>query len=350
MLSVLFRMAAALQERSASSEFLLLYCFVSGLCCFLPLFLGCASYLENRPLRDSINDCPEFRYGSAASMALAVPLFIDALLDLRNSGGTALIDVAKTTKQNNYDTVRYNCLNISERILFLMGIVILPVVSLLSLKTENLALIFVCCSKCQINWVGGAVIISLTRYNKDFWSINSSLISLMAFSVGLITSVFVDNTYARTNSPSFDIILLDQVSLVFTIIPSAIFLFNGMRWLLLVHCQAHSWTKHFMTSAIFQDQLTNTGDLLVFNKVRHVFFPTMYVICGITVVALLSLLVGLSHRLENYDRMKLFQCILPFLLFVTGVSTLSMRMVKYEVVQGLVSDMNKLYDHLIHLV
>lgn len=63
----------------------------------------------------------------------------------------------------------------------------------------------------------------------------------------------------------------------------------------------------------------------------------IYTACGVGTVLSLSVLVGISPRLEDYDTISLYQNSAPYLCFLVLISTMSMRMVKFEVVQGLVS-------------
>ena len=70
----------------------------------------------------------------------------------------------------------------------------------------------------------------------------------------------------------------------------------------------------------------------------HTFYPMVYTLFGMTLVVLLCTIYGTSGRYEDYSKNDLIQANIPFLVFIAAISTLSMRMVKSEVVQGLVSD------------
>ena len=324
-----------------ASEFQLTFCFISGLCCLLPVCLRATSYLEDRPLRVSINDNPEFRCSCVASVSLSLPLIFDVLFDFiftaRNSltGGDAKKDIP--------DSHKFNFLNTSERLLTLMGVIVLPLVGFLPIETENLALIYICCGKCQQTWVGGAVALSLSRYDKEYWSIETTSLCLVFFTLGLVTSAFIDNEYAQHTPPSFRVFLIDRISFLITIVPCMIFIVNSSRWLIIVYFRMTGIKRYLMCtcSKPGTTQASETPAVLSSKTVDHTFFPMVYTLCGITVIILLLFLVGSTDRAENYTRHNLVQNNAPFLVFVFLISTLSMRLVKFEVVQGLVSPTHK---------
>lgn len=311
-----------------SNSFHVSYCFISGLCCLLPLCLGISSNLECRPLRDALSSGQEFKFSCVASIALVIPLFLDVLFDI---GNLVMRVDSQPFKLRGSRTARYNFLNLSERLLILMGIAVQPLVVLVPKNTPNLALIFVCFNKCQQNWVGGTIALSLRRYDKEYFSNTFTITSLASFSFGMIGSTFVDNTYAR-QPVSNSIAFLDLLVFILTIIPCVSFFFNSLRWLILVYYRASQWSKFlFFYSKTRPAEVTASTD-----SGDHTYFPMVYTLCGMLVLFLQCVLIGTSSRVENFSTLNLFLSNLPFLVFVTLVSTLSLRMVKFEVVQGLV--------------
>lgn len=311
-----------------SNSFHVSCCFISGLCCLLPLCLGITSHLEDRPLRAALGSSNQFYYSSVASIALAVPLFLDVLFDICN---LVISADSQSSKSRGNRTARYNFLNNSERLLILLGIVIQPLVVLVPSNTSNLALIFVCCNKCQQNWVGGTIALSLRRYDKDYFSNTFTITSLVAFCIGLVGSTFIDNDYPLKPVPK-SIYFLDAASFILTILPCVFFFFNSSRWLILVYCRATKWSKLLFFYSKTRPAEASTGTGLG----DHTFFPMVYTLCGMLVLVLQCILLGTSTRIENFTETNLFQSNLAFLVFVILVSTLSLRMVKFEVVQGLV--------------
>ena len=324
-----------------SNSFHITYCFLSGLGCLLPLCLQIQSNIEQKLLRQSLSSTPAFAFTSIASITAVVPLFFDVLLDLIaviRSENISLSVRSKRSKPPATKPTQFTFLNIPERMLILMGVTILPFVALLPTQTENLGLIYLCCNKCQQCWVGGTVALSLSRYDKEYWSIKSTLISLISFSIGLIGGPFIDNIHAGENPPSLRITIVDYGIYLFTIIPILIFIVNSIRWLLIVYFKFSSWKRYVMCRSDLiahpqiESQAVNAG-----NTPDHTFFPMIYTLSGICVIVLLSVLIATSSRIDNYSGRDLWLSNMPFLVFVILLSTLSMRLVKFEVVQGLVS-------------
>lgn len=328
-------------DKLNSNNFQTIFCFASGLFCFIPVILDMQSYVENSILAESLVSSSEFDYSCIASIALVIPLFVDVFLDLMmNFIDASSSAEAKKLKPKPIETsARFNFLNISERLLILMGVIILPLVNFLPKETKNLALTYLCAYKCQQNWVGGIIVVSLCRYDREYWSISSTLVSLSVFSIGLISGSFVDNYSASESSPSFIMILVLAVFLL-THLPLLVFLWNSIRWLIVVYFKCHHW-KNFLffkstNNSSPQNSIRNTPPPAV-STVDHTFFPMVYITSGIFLLIMLGIVVGIANKIQDFNRLNLLQNNVPYLVFSILISTLSMRMVKFEVVQGLVS-------------
>jgi hypothetical protein len=314
-----------------SNNFYMIFCFISGLCCFLPLLLGIKSNLEDRPVRDSIGSSFEFSYSSIASIALVIPLFIDVLFDILNSVDQSPSAVKKRIKSRSRDA-RYKFLNITERIMILLGVAVLPMVVFVPTTNPNLALIYVCCCKCQLSWVGGTLSLSLRRYNKEYFPNSFAFIALLNLGFGLVAGAFIDNIYAVEPISQF-IYFLDKVAYGLTLIPCLTFICYSSRWIFLVHHGPSKWDDILFCYSKFRPRRHANPPLTL----EHTFFPMVYTFCGTVVIVLLIVLFTIAPRIENYNHTSLLLTNLPFLVFILLVSILSMRMVKFEVVQGLVS-------------
>ena len=329
-----------LWEILRSSSFHITYCLLAGMGCLLPLCLQLPSHLELKPLRTSVLTSAAFTYSCVASIALVIPLFLDVVGDLLSkSKGVPLSVPRKKRKAPGLEETRFTFLNASERSLILLGMIALPSVAFLPSSTEKLALIFVCCCKCQIMLVGGTIVISLCRYDKEYWSVQSTLVSLALFSCGLVSSAFLTNHIAGIEKPSEFLSVMDGTLFLITIIPCLIYTVNSFRWLIIVYCQAHFLKRFLMCSCDPPQQLpTPTHSATAKNAAAdHTFFPMVYTISTIAVETLLCATIGSSQRYEDYSPKDIIQNSIPFQGFLILITTLSMRMVKFEVVQGLVS-------------
>jgi hypothetical protein len=296
--------------------------------------MGVTSNLEKRPLRDALQMGSGFAYSCIAAMALIVPLLIDLLIDIGYEIATVVV------KPSGKITARFNFLNKYERTLFLLGIAVLPLLIFVPKSTPNLALIYICCNKCQQNWIGGTVALSLCRYDKHYFSDKSTWLSLIFFAIAMIGSTFIDNLYA-VKPPAQHIALLDMGTFILSGVPCVMFLFNSSRWLILAHYRAIQWTNVLFFYSKSR-QIHPSAMVNISANSDHTFFPMIYTLIGMIVLVLLSVLIATSSRIENYNETNLVQGNIPFLVFVISVSILSMRMVKFEVIQGLVSNISRI--------
>ena len=321
-----------------SNTIQLSFCFMAGILCLLPLHLQIPSNLELKPLRASLSLSPGFTYCCVSSIALLAPLFLDILFDLAVLAGNASSSAQiKKQKSPHTEAVKFTFLNIPERLMILVGMMIIPVVAFLPKNTDNLGLIYLCCDNCRQNLVGGAVLLSLSRYDKEYWSVRSTWLSLLFYCTGLVAGSFVANIYAGENPPSEFILALDFLCYIFVLAPCSLFLFNSFRWLIIAYCGVNSWKKPLTCFSCVQ--LEPESPILDSNRsADHKFFPMVYTICGICTVTLLCVLIGPSPRTENFDPTNLLQRSSPYACFLVLISTMSMRMVKFEVVQGLVRE------------
>ena len=315
-----------------SNQFQLSFCLLTGLLCFLPIALDYESHLEDKPLRSSMTSI-NFSLSCIASVALVIPLAIDIFLDII----MMIVDSDGRKKgiPRPVESSRFHFLNICERSLILIGLIVLPIVIFLPKDTDNLALIYLCCYKCQQNWVGGACAVSLCRYNRKYWSTESTCISIFFFSLGLVGSTFTCNIYAGAiGKPSVIIVTMDLLAFFFTVIPALINILNCSRWLIIVYFKMTSWKQLLPWNETIEPPTAAAGG-------DHTFFPMVYTISAACLTILFAAInIAGKLRIENFSCSTLVQSNVPFFTFMIMISTLSMRMVKYEVVQGLVSNIS----------
>ena len=70
---------------------------------------------------------------------------------------------------------------------------------------------------------------------------------------------------------------------------------------------------------------------------KHTFFPMVYTVSLICISISLITVVAAAPQVEFYTASDLLQNTVPFIIFLIAISTLSMRMAKFEVVEALVS-------------
>ena len=185
------------------------------------------------------------------------------------------------------------------------------------------------------------MLLSLSRYDKDYWSVRTTWFSLLFYSTGLASSSFISNIYAAESTPNQAILILDSCTYFLTLVPSLLFIINSLRWLIIAYLGMNPW-QMLMNCLSDEQHLADLVVLKVKDGRNHKFFPMIYVIIGVIIVIFIAALLASAPRVENYDPISLALNSAPYVCFLIAVSTLSMRMVKFEVVQGLVSNISLL--------
>ena len=313
------------------------FCFLCALMCLMPVCLQIPSHIEVKPLRQSLSDSKWFTFCCIASISLTVPLFLDVILDIAVMFASATSSV-KMKKQKTVvkDAVGFTFLNIPERLLILFGCIMVPMVGFLPKNTANLALTYICCNNCQQNLLGGTMLLSLSRYDKNYWSVRTTWISLLFYSLGLMGGTFITNIYAAESSPNQVILILDSCSYFLTLTPCLVFIVNSLRWLIIVYFGVKPCKKLLFWSSDVQN-VADTEVVRLSDAPDHNFFPMIFVTGALVIVLAFFGLLARAPRPEDYDPISLTLSSTPFVCFLILVSILTMRMVKFEVVQGWVS-------------
>ena len=332
-----------------SNSIQICFCFLCALMCLLPVYLHIPSNIEVKPLRESLSDVKWFTFCCAVSISLIVPLFLDVILDIAVMFASATSSV-KMKKQKSVvkNAVGFTFLNIPERLLILVGTIMVPMVGFLPKNTANLALTYICCNNCQQNLVGGTMIISLCRYDKNYWSVRSTWISLIFFGSGLICGSFISNIYAAESTPNQVILILDSCSYFLSLVPCLIFILNSLRWLIVVYFGVKSCKRTIFWSSDAQN-IADPEVMRLSDAPDHNFFPMIFVTGALFIILGFFCLLSRAPRPEDFDPISLTLNSTPYVCFLILVSILTMRMVKFEVVQGLVSFSILFYFNYLHI-
>ena len=282
----------------------LIICVLGGAACFIPIILNDVSTLEKSILRSTLEMDSTFRETSAAVIALAFPLAVDLIFDCL--GG-------KKEGQKDYSPDFSNgSLNKFERLVFLFGVTLGPIVSYAPRSTVKWALIYVCASNAQIVLLGGVFMASLCRYNKKHWP--------------GITTIFVLTNLVLANvlsSFSFNSI----TSGVLNSIACFIFLLCCLSWLYVVFKEELVRLKQLKKGVIDRS----------IHAQSHIYFVISYVISCIVGLTIVVTVYQKYPEFENFDATALFLFNGACVVFEISIMLVSMRMVKFDVVQGLVS-------------
>ena len=301
----------------------MMICFIGGMTCLLPLLISPTSYLEDRPLRLAITS--EKNSDSAvAAIALLCPLTLDLLTEIYNT----------FTKKDKVaeDSCRHDevILNSAERCVFLLGTVLLPAAAFFPTTTPNWAYVYLCCHHAQLSLVSGAVMISLCRRDKKYWTVRLTNIFLSLLILGTVTMAFADNYETTTQAKTCTRSIIAASGYRLVIAALAVFIYCGVTYL---------WDVIPMFAALPRSsslhgtvQQPHDGE-----RTSRLIFPAIYIMTSITSVSLLIAVSVLYNGISDYTDDTLLLHNGAFTVYLLFISYLSMRMMKYEMVQGLVS-------------
>ena len=174
----------------------LLMTSLGGFLCFLPCFLGTPSCVETSTLRASLSSV-QYGYSAVTLIVLTIPLMIEMIIDgllylyqsyfVRNRQQSTYILDTTVIRPYTYS------FNTPEKMLFIIGIIIQPLVAFLPADTTNLGQLYICCNKCQIMLVGGTFASWLCRYDSRHFGVYSMSMFIGILVISMSLQVFGDN-------------------------------------------------------------------------------------------------------------------------------------------------------------
>ena len=290
-------------------------CFCCGIYCLLPLAMSnLTEFRESSANYDLTSQ--RNRDSAIVAFSLTIPILVDVVSETFTSFFYG--DDSRKIKMH----VKQALLNTHERFVLACGILCVPATAFLPSETQNIVNIYLCLYKCRVILVGGAIIISLCRYDPVYWPVNSTYCAVIFLALACITGSFADNLY-----PPHTQSVAHSISTLLFFSGSAIFFFCNLRWLitavpkLSVCLSTKKVRKEGQRSSVSSDLL----------------FPILYV----TTVTGASMMLTITRRLYPESVAKnaehLFIHNLVYNIYILFVMYISERMIKYEVVQGLVS-------------
>jgi hypothetical protein len=293
-----------------------LFCLAGGFCCLLPLY----------STRDSADDplllvleSVRFRDSSIFALCLTMPVILDLILQ-------AVLAVFKVEKDVRVKVkMKEALLNFRELLVLYCGILTIPVSSFFPPHTHILVNFYMCVRRARTMFVFGAVVTSLCRYERDFWPLARTYFLLFLVFCGTLLGAFAD-THNKLQSSG-----LREISVAFYAAAGAVFCYGNIRWLYF------ALPKLRKRSACLRSQ--HSYDTLDSNDSRHskLVYPLLYATFT-TIFGVLSVVIARSYPgTEKYSSDAIYWHNLIFLLYFMVVTYLSDKMVKHDVVQGLVS-------------
>lgn len=294
--------------------------FFGGALCLLPLAARPTSDFSHSELLSAVPS-QRNRDSAVAAFALGLPILAEILVEKITSLSTA----GRSEKVKIH--FGRQLLNTGERFLLACGILTIPITAFLPGKTFQLVNIYLCLRKCRFMFVGGTVITSLSRYDVTFWTVRKTYSIVTCLIIGSVLGSYAENNNLHSYQPSS---------------PLAIFAYGLyiLALLILLYCNAR-WLQSIIPTYFTKQPLKpwldkgSQKDLQITDA--QLLLPLLYVATTGLVSVLLSIIFRVSPEIDRYNADALFYHHLALILYVVFIMYLGDRMMKYDVIRGLVS-------------
>jgi hypothetical protein len=329
-------MATAVHENNL---FEIVLVTLGGFLTFLPLYLNVPS-VTNYTAFSSALRTNTYRDSCIANLALVTPIILDKALDLIDkSFAEDKVSSTRTAKPSVYDC----SFNYREKLLFLMGLIVQPITVFLSPDTSNLNLIVICARNCRRLLVVGSLTCMFSR-QAEVISKPAANLCIILFVTALVMGSFSSNI-ASSSEPNGNSFVIYVISSAIGSVASFIWLVCCVWWLIKIAIGSikdlifhHRISLHgdgnASVTSIRGHQPRPSAD----NADRYLSFRVGFV-CVVVTWAVINLSIRFSY-MHTCDLTEAALAIenLSFILLELSRVAFVMRIVKFEAVQGLVSD------------
>ena len=324
----------------------LLIALIGGILCFTPMYGNVVSNIETLDSVDVIHNGILFKCASAVSVMLAVLLFLDLLFDFMASM------MARTKQQGENDVKEddnhvVDVLNGKEMLLFLAGIIILPMTSFLPFgAVKNFVLFVQMCSRAQMMFISGTVLASLNRFDSKYFPTLITLGILVVFIVGQTIFPY----YINAVNYVFDAKLLLIVTICSWVLGVVFFLLCAyyiFDTVLFTLCGFKRWKLPFYEYccsrvAPVAEVGENNGSIRPDAEKQpytngQIFFRLTYCTMIIVFILIRAVLLVKYPTLAFLNDVTLFMMLVPYILLASCILVFNLRLVKHEAVESLIA-------------
>ena len=335
---VLHRFEQFFLDGNHRSNIQLLITVIGTFLCFIPTYANVLSQIETTESTEAIHNGILFKCASTVSLILAALLFLDLFFDFIMS----MVSQAKQQRvkdKKKWDN-HVDILIANEKMVFLAGLVILPLTSFLPLGTMDITLLTQCFNRAQLVLIFGALIASLNRMDKNYFP---TLITMTIFVIFIIASTLVPY---YINTVNYDT-KLHAIVTTFTWVPAAI-LFSLLAYYVFdtvfFHlCGFKRWKiPCCYASAVEMDDNKNNDKKRPDAKLQpythgYIYFRLTY--CTIIMMFILIRVVLFAKyptSLPSLNDTTLFTMIIAPILLACCILLFNLRLVKHEAVESLI--------------
>jgi hypothetical protein len=217
-----------------------------------------------------------------------------------------------------------------EKVVYLCGVLVLPITTFLTYDSTNAVLIYVCCNRFHLIVVVGVFFASFSRNNREFLSVRSTYFLLVPLLFSTISTVFLLNSPNKpaTKSMAF---LVKADSMGYVITGLLYFLFS-LRWFAVTYIPR--------TAIYFCVKVKDRANERANNSAGRgdSYIPLLILIASYLSLVMFSLTrYFLFRTMLDWDDDALLYQNIPSIVSLLFLSFVSLRTVKFERLQGLVN-------------
>jgi hypothetical protein len=294
--------------------------FFGGALCLLPLAAKPTSDFSDSELLTAVPS-QRNRDSAVAAFALGLPILAEIVVEV----------ITSITTEGRAEKVKLHIgrqlLNTRERFLLACGILTIPITAFFPGNTFQLVNIYLCLRKCRFMFVGGTVITSLSRYDVTFWSVRHTYSIVTCLIVGSVLGSYAENNNQHIGRQLSPLAIFAYGCYILALV---ILLYCNARWLL-------SIIPTYFTKQTLKPWLDKGSQKDLHITDAQLLIPLLYVATTGLVSILLSIIFRVSPEIDAYNADALFYHHLALILYVVFIMYLGDRMMKYDVIRGLVS-------------
>ena len=323
---------------------------VGGCLCFLAMATD--SNLENTILSDAFRNGPQTRIAFVASISLAIPVILNLFVDF-------YVDYIGVTPKQTQTTPSKNCnskdiLTKPEKLIFMLGIVIPPIVSCLP-GWNKATLLFTCAIFMQQHFMFGIILTSLNRFDNNYFPTPIAYMLIILETVGAIVKPYGINSSAAmkltfgNKLPTYMFQLCATWSSICMLFVLIIFWLSSVLVARVcgekVKSQYYRWPSWCYLHHYVQSMKTTTATTTKTQKNISsggpsdgvfLYFRITYCLTIMTWM-LLTGSIHVGHIFYQFDDNELMLYIVPFVIFQLSVLFFDIRLVKHESVSALLA-------------
>ena len=318
---------------------------VGGCLCFLAMATD--SNLENTILSDAFRNGPQTRIAFVASISLAIPVILNLFVDFYVDYIGVTPKQTQTTPSKNSSNSK-DILTKPEKLIFMLGIVMLPIVSCFP-GWNKATLLFACALAMQQQFVFGIMMTSLNRFDNNYFPTPIAYMLIILETVGAIVRPYGINgsaamtltfgnklpTYMFQLCATWSSICMLFVLIIFWLSSVLVARVCGEK----VKSQYYRWPNWcYLRNHVQSSKSTNTQTNISTDTVDDTFLYFRITYC-LTIMAWMFITgVGnIGHVFYEYNDNNLMLYILPFVIFQLSILFFDIRLVKHESVSALLA-------------